>query len=99
MELRMARKAKADKERETARVRRSAQREMNERQRRQQPNEYAIELQSCEESRARRDVLRLKGEDGAADEVNERLEAELEGRTLPAPVYQMPPRPSTGQTG
>jgi tetratricopeptide (TPR) repeat protein len=93
MELRLTRRAKADEEHKASLARRDRQKAINERERRVQPKDYDVEVQVCEESRAHRDVLRLKGEDGAADEVNERLEAELDGRTLPAPIYQMPPRP------
>ena len=46
-----------------------------------------VGLEACEASRAQRDVLRLQGEDAAADELEQRLRAELAGRELPPPAY------------
>ena len=49
-----------------------------------------VELSTCEASRAKRDVLRLRGLDGdeaAADELHDRMLADLAGRQLPPPVY------------
>ena len=47
-----------------------------------------VALGACEARRAERAVLRLRGEEGAADDLHERLLADLAGRSLPAPVYE-----------
>ena len=46
-----------------------------------------VELTACEAKRALRDVLRLAGEEEAANDLHDRLLADLAGRSLPAPVY------------
>ena len=52
---------------------------------------FPVALRSCEETRARRDVLRLQGEVEAAGAMGAVLEAELAGRELPLPPYEKPP--------
>ena len=51
--------------------------------------EQLVPLTSCEARRAQRDVLRLQGEEAAADELEEQLLADLAGRKLPPPVYEV----------
>ena len=43
----------------------------------------------CEDTRAQRGLLMAKGEEDAAALLDERLAAELAGRELPMPMYQM----------
>jgi hypothetical protein len=46
-----------------------------------------VALSACEARRAKRDLLRLRGEEAAADELHELLLADLAGRRLPPAVY------------
>ena len=49
-----------------------------------------VELKTCEEQRARRDVLRLRGEHEEADALSLALDEDLAGRKLPPPPYEKP---------
>lgn len=49
-----------------------------------------VDLETCAESRARRDVLRLKGLRSDADALNDTLEEALSGRMLPSAPWESP---------
>ena len=51
-------------------------------------SDFPVALRSCEETRARRDVLRLRGDAEAAEALGATLEAQLAGRELPPPPYE-----------
>ena len=58
--------------------------------REQQPASAPVALQTCEETRALRDVHRLVGDSVAADTLDAQLVDDLDGRTLAHPPYVTP---------